>query len=68
MEVLKITKCSDHLKWYCRFIGSYVPFLDQEEKEFRSLEPAGYINFVDINDAEVVNLKHKPNFYEVNDE
>lgn len=60
--MLKITKCTDPLKWYSRFIGNYVPYLGLEEAntpEFRSREPAGYINFVHVDDAEIVTLEEE---------
>lgn len=57
--MLKITKCTDPLKWYSRFIGSYVPYITLESgrlPEYRSREPAGHINFVAVDDAEIVIL------------
>lgn len=61
--MLKITKCQDRLKWYYHLVGKYVPLLDIEEKEFRSREEAGYINFVSLSDAEIIELDETPNLY-----
>jgi hypothetical protein len=37
-------------------VGSVVDLLAIEETEYKSLEPAGYINFVSKGDARVVNI------------
>ena len=54
MKALKIVSCNDDRKWYSGLIGKVVPLLDIEEKEYKSREPAGYINFVSKEDAVVV--------------
>lgn len=54
MKVLKILSCNDNHKWYANLIGQCVPLLAVEEKEYKSLEPSGYINFVSKEDAEIV--------------
>lgn len=63
MEALLITKCTDQRKWYSHLTGKFVPLLEIEENEFKSREPAGYINFVSKDDAEIVTID-KGNFYE----
>lgn len=50
-RVLLIDKCPDKLKWYASKVGEFVPLLAEEEKEYKSQEPAGYINFVSKTDA-----------------
>ena len=56
MKMLKIISCDDNRKWYSNLIGQLVPLLSEEHGhyEYRSREPAGYINFVSKSDAEVV--------------
>ena len=54
MMKLKIVKCNDPLKWYAKLIGEEVPLLAIEKTEYKSREPAGYVNFVSKNDAEIV--------------
>lgn len=51
---LKIVKCNDPLKWYAKLVGKEVPLLAIEKIEYKSREPAGYINFVLKSDAEIV--------------
>lgn len=50
-RVLLIEKCPDPLKWYAKLVGEFVPLLAVEGNEYRSQEPAGYINFVAMVDA-----------------
>ena len=56
MQVLEIVKCSDPSRWYADKIGQTVPYLGDEgdHYEYRSREPAGYINFVLKEDAVVI--------------
>lgn len=53
MKVLRVTKCSDGLKWYRNMVGHIVPLLDVESTEYKSREPAGYVNFVSLEDGTV---------------
>jgi len=50
---LKIVSCKDPLKWYYHMVGKVVPLLAIEETEYKSREPAGYVNFVSKGDAVV---------------
>jgi hypothetical protein len=52
---LLIKQCPDPMRWYAHLIGQTVPFLGDVGNEYKSREPAGYINFVQYPDAEVVN-------------
>jgi len=56
MKELLITKCRDSLKWYSSLVGKRVPYLGDEgdHYEYRSSEPAGYVNFVLKEDAIIV--------------
>ena len=56
MKVLKIVSCRDKLKWYSDMVGYLVPLLAIEEIEYKSREPAGYINFVSKEDAEIIEV------------
>jgi len=53
VKVLRINSCKDGMKWYRNMIGSIVPLLDIEQNEYKSREPAGYINFVSLEDGTV---------------
>ena len=54
IAMLKIIKCNDHMRWYANKIGELVPFLGYSNLEYKSREDAGYVNFVQHGDAEVV--------------
>ena len=56
MQALLITSCDDKFKWYSGLVGTIVDLLAEEESEYKSLEPMGYINFVSKEDAKVVTL------------
>lgn len=55
MALLLIKKCPDRLRWYSDLVGQTVPYLgDAGFGEYKSREPAGYINFVQYEDAEII--------------
>jgi hypothetical protein len=56
MKVLKIKQCPDRSRWYAQLIGQTVPFLGREKEpdEYKSRTQDGYINFVQIADAEII--------------
>jgi hypothetical protein len=56
---IKILKCSDSKLWYANLVGKVVEYLGHDEVEWRSYEPQGYINFVKLEDAELI--KGEPN-------
>lgn len=49
--------------WYSEYIGRYVPLLEEEQIEYKSLEPAGYVNFVLRRDCEVREVPDDVKFY-----
>lgn len=54
-KVLLITGCRDQSMWYSKYVGHYVPLLDDgNDTEFKSLEPSGYINFVLRKDCMII--------------
>jgi len=53
---LKITGAKDGMMWYANKIGETVPYLGKSFHEYRSREDSGYINFVRIEDCEVVRV------------
>jgi hypothetical protein len=58
---IQIKKCSDSFRWYAPHVGKmsdYVPRYDTET-EYGSREPAGYINFVLKEDAELITFVEK---------
>jgi hypothetical protein len=54
MKKLLITGCNDRNMWYSGLVGKQVPFLKEESDVYRSLEPAGFVNFVRKADAQIV--------------
>lgn len=55
MAQLLIKQCPDPMRWYSGMIGQKVPYLgDVGWGEYKSREPAGYINFVQHKDAEII--------------
>ena len=57
MQMLKIIKCSDGMRWYASKVGELVPYLGDSMGAHKSREEQGYINFVQYEDAEVVTLE-----------
>jgi hypothetical protein len=49
-----IIKCTDPLRWYVDKVGELVPFLGDVGNEYKSREPSGCVNFVQYEDAEIV--------------
>jgi len=56
MLMLRIVKSKDHLMWYAGLVGSLVPYCGKWPEAYKSLEPAGYLNRVEFDDAEIVDL------------
>jgi hypothetical protein len=56
MKMLRILACKDPLMWYANHIGELVPYCGRWREAYKSLEPAGYLNRVEFEDAEVVEL------------
>lgn len=55
MTLLRIVAARDSLLWYADKIGQEVPHLGEWPGEgYKSREPAGYVNIVFFEDAEVV--------------
>jgi hypothetical protein len=52
---LKINKCSDPSMWYAGLVGQSVELVKEDAEGYWSREPAGFINIVRREDAEVVN-------------
>lgn len=59
MKKLLITGCKDHKRWYAGLIGQVVPYTGtmNNPPEYRSREPDGRINFVQIEDAQIVDIE-----------
>ena len=45
------------MRWYADKVGETVPLLAIERTEYKSREDAGYVNFVQLADAEVVEVE-----------
>jgi hypothetical protein len=56
MKALLITSSGDGMRWYADKVGEIVPLLAIERTEYKSREDAGYINFVQLADAEIVEV------------
>jgi len=56
MKKLLIKQCPDPYRWYAGLIGELVEFLGDVGNEYKSREPDGYINFVQYEDAEIVDI------------
>lgn len=58
MKMLRITGCSRPGMWYADKVGQLVPYVGwwEEERCYKSREPAGYINRVEFADAQLVDL------------
>lgn len=55
--MLRITGCRDPLRWYAGMEGSHVACLGRmRDGHWKSLEPAGFVNFVLPEDAQPVEL------------
>lgn len=54
MKKLLIKHCSDPFRWYAGLIGQTVPFLADMGNEYKSREPDGFVNFVQYEDADIV--------------
>lgn len=51
---LKILKCSDSLMWYNNLVGQTVPYIREYSDCYMSREPAGFLNIVKLEDAEII--------------
>ena len=56
MKMLRITRCSDPMMWYADLVGELVPYGGRWPEAYRSVEPAGYVNRVEFEDAEIVEV------------
>lgn len=56
MQMPRITKCRDPLMWYAGLVGELVPYCGRWPEAYKSREPAGYINRVEFEDAEIVTM------------
>jgi hypothetical protein len=54
MKQLYIHRCSNQLFWYANLVGQYVPYINDTGTEYRSREPLGYTNFVQYQDAQII--------------
>ena len=56
MQALKIVRCSDTLMWYRDKVGETVPLVRKYDDCYMSREPAGYLNIIRLDDAEIVEI------------
>ena len=55
-KALLITSRGDGMRWYAHMVGQTVPLLVVEATEYKSREPEGYVNFVQLADASIVDV------------
>lgn len=53
-RALRITSCRDPLMWYAGLVGQVVPLVREEADCYWSREPAGFVNIVRKEDAELI--------------
>ena len=56
MQMLKIIKCSDPIRWYANLIGQTVPYVGDSMCEYMSQDRVGCVNYVQYEDAELVDV------------
>ena len=56
MQALKIVRCSDTLMWYRDKVGETVQLVREYDDCYMSREPAGYLNIIRLDDAEIVEI------------
>jgi hypothetical protein len=61
MKMLRILKAKDSHMWYSKLIGKTVPYIGQWPEAYKSREPAGYVNIVEFDDAEIIEIDSKFN-------
>jgi len=54
MKALRLLNCSDPMMWYRDKVGDVVAFVREYEDCYMSREPAGYLNIVKKQDAELI--------------
>ena len=57
MKALLITSKGDGMRWYADKVGETVPLLAIERTEYMSRQDEGYINFVQLADAEIIEVE-----------
>lgn len=61
MRALRIIKCSDSMLWYARLVGQVVELVREIDIGYYSREPAGYLNIVRRDDAEIIEETYEAN-------
>lgn len=61
MKALRLLNCSDPMMWYRDKVGDVVAFVREYDDCYMSREPAGYLNIVKKQDAEIVDLLEHDN-------
>jgi hypothetical protein len=56
MIAIKVNRCRMGHRWYRKFIGEHVPYLGDTGTEWKSRERDGYVNFVQYDDGELIEL------------
>ena len=58
MKVIKILSCNSPSRWYNNHIGELFPLrrIVDNPVEYETYEPDGYINYVQPEDAEIVEI------------
>jgi hypothetical protein len=56
MTYIEVKSCTDPMRWYSDYIGDKFLLLAEEEIEYKTREPDGYINFILKKDSKLVDL------------
>lgn len=59
MKALKLINCSDAMMWYRDKVGETVSFVREYDDCYMSREPAGYLNIVKKQDAELIEISNE---------
>jgi hypothetical protein len=53
---IRIVSCNDPHRWYSKHIGEDFPLIAEESVEYKTRQPAGYINFILKKDSFLIKL------------
>jgi hypothetical protein len=67
MKALYIKACPLHIRWYNKFVGYHVPYIGtvRGPTEHISIEPEGYKNYVQPEDAIIVDNYEGPFYHDL---
>jgi hypothetical protein len=63
MLAIKINSVRDGMYWYRGYEGKLVPYHRTAKECYLSREPAGYVNIVEFEDGEIIEVPDDTQFY-----